>query len=103
VNALLVDETRPHILPVDEGILLILRGVNLSESVRPEDMVSIRLWIGPHRIISPQRRELQVVGDLAANIEVGQGPFDCGIFQIYDKFCLLDVVESLHIINLNWV
>ena len=55
VNALLVDETRPHILPVDEGILLILRGVNLNESTKPEDMVPIRLWIEPHRIISPQR------------------------------------------------
>ena len=43
VNALIADETRPRILPVGEGVLLILRGVNLNESASPEDMVSIRL------------------------------------------------------------
>ena len=74
VNALLADETRPRILPVGEGVLLILRGVNLNENASPEDMVSIRLWIDPHRIISLQRRKLKAVGDLAANIEAGQGP-----------------------------
>ena len=80
VNALLADETRPRILPVGEGILLILRGVNLNENASPEDMVSIRLWIDPHRIISLQRRKLKAVGDLAANIEAGQGPFDSAGF-----------------------
>ena len=43
VNALLADETRPRILTVGEGVLLILRGVNLNENASPEDMVSIRL------------------------------------------------------------
>ena len=80
VNALLADETRPRILLVGEGVLLILRGVNLNENASPEDMVSIRLWIDPHRIISLQRRKLKAVGDLAANIEAGQGPVDSAGF-----------------------
>ena len=80
VNALLADETPPRILLVGEGILQILRGANLNENVSPEDMVSIRLWIDPHRIISLQRRKLKAVGDLAANIEVGQRPVDCAGF-----------------------
>lgn len=57
----------------------------------------------PKSIISPQRRELRAIGDLAGNIEVGQGPFDCIIFQIYDNFCLLDDARSLQSINLNGV
>jgi len=55
----------------------------------------------PKSIISPQRRELRVIGDLAGNIEVEQGPFDCIIFQIYDNFCLLDDARSPQSINLN--
>ena len=51
--------------------------MNLNENASPEDMDSIRLWIDPHRIISLQRRKLKAVGDLAANIEAGQGPVDC--------------------------
>ena len=54
-------------MPVGEGVLLILRGVILNENASPEDMVSIRLWIDPHRIISLQRRKLKAVGDLAEN------------------------------------
>ena len=77
MNALLVDETRPRIFTVGEGVLLILHGVNLNENASPEDMVSIRLWIDPHRIISFQRRKLKAVGDLATNIKAGQGPVDC--------------------------
>ena len=76
VNALLADETRPRVLPVGEGVLLILRGVNLNNNASPEDMVSIRLWVDPYRIISLQRRKLKAVGDLAGNIETGQGPAD---------------------------
>jgi len=36
VNALIVDKTRLNILPVGEGILLILRGMNLNESAVPK-------------------------------------------------------------------
>jgi zinc transporter len=80
VHILLAVETRPRILSVGEGVLLILRGANLNDNASPEDMVSIQLWIDPHRIISFQRRKLKAVGDLAANIEVGQGPVDCAGF-----------------------
>jgi zinc transporter len=51
VNALLADETRPRISPVGDGVLSILRGVNLTENASPEDMASIRPRIDPHRII----------------------------------------------------
>jgi len=80
VNALLADETRPRVLPVGEGVLLILRGVNLNDNASPEDMVSIRLWVDPYRIISLQRRKLRAVGNLVANIEAGQGPADSAAF-----------------------
>ena len=43
VNALLADETRPSILPVGKGVLLIFCCVNLNENASPEDMMSIRL------------------------------------------------------------
>ena len=74
VNALLADETRPRVVSMGEGVLLILRGVNLNDNASPEDMVSIRLWVDPHRIISLQRRKLRAVGDLAATLEAGKGP-----------------------------
>ena len=77
MNAVLADEMRPRISLVGDGVLLTLCGVNLNKNASPEDMISIRPWIDPHRIILLQRRKLKVVGDLAANIEAGQGPVDC--------------------------
>ena len=55
MNALLADEMRPRISPVGDNVLLTLCGVNLNENANPEDMVSIRPWIGQHRIISLRR------------------------------------------------
>lgn len=46
IEALLAEETRPRFVPVNDGVLLTLRGVNLNANADPEDMVSIRmLWI----------------------------------------------------------
>jgi zinc transporter len=80
VSALLADETRPRIAEYDEGALLILRGVNLNENAQPEDMVSIRLWIDAHRIISVQRRPLKAVKDIVSSFAHGKGPKNSGDF-----------------------
>ena len=87
MNAFLADEVRPRTSPVGDGVLLTFCGVNLNENARPEDMVSIRPWIDPHRIISLQRRRLKVVGDLAANIEAGQGLVDYLKLLLWLPFC----------------
>ena len=80
VDALLAGETRPRILEFEQGALLILRGVNLNENAEPEDMVSIRLWIDAHRIISVRRRRLKAVKDMTERLESGKGPKDSGEF-----------------------
>lgn len=49
--------TRPRFQSTSDGFLLILRGVNLNPGKDPQDMVSIRLLIRSHEIIS-SRREL---------------------------------------------
>lgn len=80
LNALLADETRPRIMEFEKGILLILRGVNLNENAEPEDMVSIRLWIDEHRIISVRRRKLKAVQDIRTMLDEGRGPKNAGDF-----------------------
>jgi len=63
-----------------EGALMILRGVNLNENAQPEDMVSIRLWIDSHRIISVRRRKLKAVADIEQKLAEGKGPKNAGDF-----------------------
>ncbi|KAA9129807.1 zinc transporter ZntB [Marinihelvus fidelis] len=62
-EALLAGETRPRASSTGEGILVTLRGVNLNPGADPEDMVSIRMWVDEHRLISTRRRQLLSVQD----------------------------------------
>lgn len=80
IEALLAEETRPRMTQIGDGVLLILRGVNLNENADPEDMVSIRLYADSHRIVSVRRRSMKVVWDIAERLDVGKGPKDCGDF-----------------------
>ena len=82
ISALLADETRPRISNHGNGMLLILRGVNSNENSDPEDMVSTRLWIDEHRIISIQKRNLSAIDDVVKDIQQGHGPENSAEFLI---------------------
>lgn len=82
LNALLADETRPRCIQHKDGLLVILRGVNLNEGMEPEDMVSIRLWIDKSRIITMRRRPIRAVLDIADELEKGKGPKNSGDFIV---------------------
>ena len=80
IEALLAEETRPRMTQIEDGVLLILRGVNLNKNSDPEDMVSIRLWIDQHRIISVRKRKLKAVQDIEEKIKSSKGPENSGAF-----------------------
>jgi len=78
--SLTLDETRPRCVVHEDGLLLILRGVNLNPDSDPEDMVSIRLWVCGHLIISVRRRRLEAIAALREKTEAGRGPRTVGAF-----------------------
>lgn len=82
VDTLLAGETRPRSAVSDEGMMAILRGVNMNPGADPEDMVSIRIWIDEHRIISSRRRRLLSIDDMCESLEAGNGPTTPGNFLV---------------------
>jgi len=80
IDALLAEETRPRMTQLDDGLMIILRGVNLNENADPEDMVSVRLWVDEHRIISMGKRPLKALRDIETQITKGNAPKDAGAF-----------------------
>lgn len=74
VDTLLDEETRPHIMRHDGGLLVNLRGVNLNPGADPEDMVSVRLWLDAHRIISMRGPRLLAADDVTVELAAGRGP-----------------------------
>lgn len=80
INALLAEETRPRVEVYGGGVFVILRCINLNEGSDPEDMVSIRLWIDPHRVISIQKRKVKSIEDIEEYILQGNKIENCGDF-----------------------
>jgi zinc transporter len=77
-HAMLANETRPATMLFKTGMLIILRGVNLNEGARVEDMISVRIWIDADTIITCRRRELKSVHSVAHRIGEGRGPRSTG-------------------------
>lgn len=80
VDALLAEETRPRITIFDDSFLLILRGVNFNPGAEPDDMVSLRLYIDAHRIVSVRHRPLMTIKDIHASFANHSGPISSGDF-----------------------
>lgn len=74
IHALISLETRPRVVANDDGLLLILRGINTNPGADPEDMVSLRLWIENDRLISVRQRKLLSVQDVRKSLVSGSGP-----------------------------
>lgn len=86
--ALLQEDTIPRATEAGAGTLLILRGVNLVPGADPEDMVSLRLWITPRRIVSTELRRLVQIDEMIEAFREGRGPKTPGAF-------VLALVEAL--------
>ena len=82
IEALLEEETRPRCASIGDGLLVILRGVNLNVGADPEDMVSIRVWVDADRVITLRNRKVMAVQDLRDAIEKGDVPATPGALLI---------------------
>ena len=74
IDALLTEETRPRTTILNDSLLVALRGVNLNPNSKPEDMVSIRLFISDNLIITTKRRNLLSVDEIIDSLKKGVGP-----------------------------
>ncbi|KFZ39200.1 magnesium transporter CorA [Shewanella mangrovi] len=95
-EALLAQDTRPRVLRSGDGLLLALRGINLNPGADPEDMVSIRIYVSNHRIITTSSRDLLSVKSLVEDIINGAGPVNSGGF-------LLGITERLTERNVTFI
>lgn len=101
VSALIAEDTRPRAAMLDDGALLILRGVSFDRKGHFEDMVSVRLLITPDRLIAVQRRRLETFDRRVAALDEGEavegpGAFTLGLIEALraDAEPVLDKLES---------
>jgi zinc transporter len=77
-DALLDQDPRPRAAPHGDALLLIVRGINLNEGAAPEDMLSIRAWVDPHRVVTLRHRQSRSLKAIAAELDRGTGPTTVG-------------------------
>ena len=77
-EAMLEKDSRPGMFEYEHGFLLILRGANMNEGARPEDMISLRVWVDDRRVITCRRRLLQSLRSVAHRLQKGDGPEHVG-------------------------
>lgn len=95
LDALLADEPRPRVLEFDEGAALILRGMNFNKGSDPEDMVAVRLWIDPYRIITLERRHVKAIHDIEDKLKRKTGPKTSGDFLVQLSSKLFGYMEPV--------
>ncbi|MBL6665128.1 MAG: zinc transporter ZntB [Rickettsiales bacterium] len=95
INALLAEETRPRVECVNDGLFLIVRCVNLNDNSDPEDMISIRMWIDPHRIITIEKRNTKSINDVETSILSGNAPKTSGDFLCLLLSCVFNKMEPI--------
>lgn len=73
-DALTADDTRPRCTIHGDGVIVILRGVNLNPGSEPDDMVSVRFWIEDSQVIGVWVRPLLAIEEILAAVARGQAP-----------------------------
>ena len=87
-SALLASDPRPRCVPSREGVLLILRGVNLNAGAEPEDMVSLRVWVDRCRVVTLRHRRINAAKAVREALRTSKGPRNVSDFVV-------QLIESL--------
>lgn len=74
VDAMLEQETRPRLTEMEKGTLMFLRSINLNPGAQPEDMVSVRIWVEEHRVISVRIRKIMSFEEVRSRLVSGKAP-----------------------------
>lgn len=73
-EALLREETRPRVeLVGPESVLLLMRALNFNVGADPDDLVSLRIWVEPRRLVTLRHRHVQAARDCRIALDAGRG------------------------------
>jgi len=82
LSILLAEETRPRSFAEADGLVVVMRGINMNPGAVPDDMVAVRMWLQTGRIITSRRRRVLSVEDVRDALLEGHGPTTTGQFLV---------------------
>lgn len=93
-DILLAAETRPRSLPHGDGMIVVMRSINMNPGAVPDDMVAIRMWLRNDLIVTSRRRRVLSVLDVRDALLAGKGPGSTGQFLVMLTGALAGRIES---------
>lgn len=100
LEALLDSDPRPRAVAYGDDLMLIIRGINQSQTAEPEDMISVRAWVEPRRVITMRHRISTSLRSLTEEAARGKAPRTTGelIVQLVDRVVdhVVTRVDALH-------
>ncbi|NIV18692.1 MAG: zinc transporter ZntB [Woeseiaceae bacterium] len=91
---LLATETRPRTLVEGDGLVIVLRGINMNPGAAADDMIAVRAWVDATRIITSRRRKIFSVHDVHDSLLQGRGPSTPGEFLVQLSHFLMQRIEA---------
>jgi len=94
LRAILDLDARPRLLELEQGLLVLLRGINHNQGEQPEDMIGVRLWFTHSRLISLRYRKSKAVMQVAQSLDDGKGPNNIGEILSNIGGLLIEFIEN---------
>lgn len=78
----------------ETGILVVLKGVNITPNALPDPIVTFRFFITDNLIISTRHQQIDAIAHLKENLDKGIGPVDVADWLIQISQLISDQVNS---------
>lgn len=79
-DSVLAEETRPRADAFGNGLLDIFRGINANPGAEPDELIAIRVWLDPHRVITLRQFRFPTIAELRVRAQEGNAPKTAGAF-----------------------
>ncbi|AJI94200.1 corA-like Mg2+ transporter family protein [Yersinia ruckeri] len=94
------DSLRPKVTRLGDGAMITLRGINFNADARPDQLVTIRVYMTDKLIVSTRHRRVYSIDDVLNDLQSGTGPTDSGSWLVEIADGLTDhtseFIEELH-------
>ncbi len=99
-EALSGESSRPRVSRQGEGTMITLRSINFNVNSRPDQLVTIRVYITDKLIISTRHRKVYSIDQVVNDLQSGAGPTNSGSWLVEISDALTDhtseFIEDLH-------
>jgi len=99
-EALSGESSRPRVSKVGEGTMITLRSINFNANSRPDQLVTIRVYMTDKLIVSTRHRKVYSIDQVVNDLQTGSGPTNSGNWLVEISDALTDhaseFIEDLH-------